>query len=139
VLNFSPDKLFIVGLIAVIVLGPNRLPEAARTLGRFIATFRRLSSGFQTDLRDALAEPKEAFDAAMGREFQPLDVRRSVRDAISSTFNAPAPGSRQVPRGGPPWPVPRGGPPSPVGPVADPPHPPDPSAGLSGPDDPSLN
>ena len=36
VLNFSPEKLFLVGLIALVVLGPNRLPQAARTLGRLV-------------------------------------------------------------------------------------------------------
>ena len=88
VLSFSPEKLFIVGLIALMVLGPNRLPQAARTLGRFVAELRRMSSGFQAEVRDALGEPKEAFTAAMG-EFRPPDVRRSVRDAIGSTLNPP--------------------------------------------------
>jgi len=65
VLSFSPEKLFIVGVIALIVLGPNRLPEAARTVGRSVATFRRLTSGFQAEVRDALAEPREAFNGAL--------------------------------------------------------------------------
>ncbi|MBO0692924.1 MAG: twin-arginine translocase TatA/TatE family subunit [Acidimicrobiaceae bacterium] len=63
--SFSPDKLFVVGIIALIVLGPNRLPEAARTVGRFVATFRHVTSGFQAEVREALAEPKAAFNAAI--------------------------------------------------------------------------
>lgn len=64
-LSFSPEKLFVVGVVALIVLGPNRLPEAARTVGRFVATFRHLTSGLQAEVRDVLAEPKQAFDAAV--------------------------------------------------------------------------
>jgi sec-independent protein translocase protein TatB len=89
-LNFSPEKLFLVGLIALVVLGPHRLPQAARTLGRVVAELRRVSSSFQDEVRGALAEPTEALHAVVG-EFRPPDVRRSVRDAITNTLAPPAP------------------------------------------------
>ena len=119
-LSFSPEKLFIVGLIALMVLGPNRLPEAARTLGRFVAAARRLSSGLQAEVRDALAEPTSAFTTA-ANDFRPPDIRRSVRDAITSTLNPPVP-----PRGETPSPAGRPG-------LSDAPSLPGP------PDDPSMN
>lgn len=87
-LNFSPEKLFLVGVIALIVLGPNRLPQAARTLGRFVAQVRRMSASFQEEVRDALADPTDAVSSAVA-EFRVPDIRRSVRDAVSSTFSAP--------------------------------------------------
>ena len=95
-LNFGPEKLFLVGLIALIVLGPNRLPQAARSLGRFVATLRRMSQGFQDEVRTALAEPTEIVNSAIA-EFRPSDVRRTVRDAVNSTFTTvdPKPGSGQ--------------------------------------------
>lgn len=100
--NFSPEKLFLVGVIALIVLGPNRLPQAARSLGRFVATMRRMSSGFQDEVRSALAEPSEMVSSAVS-EFRIPDVRRSVRDAVSSTFAAPEarPTSANLPPGTP--------------------------------------
>jgi sec-independent protein translocase protein TatB len=88
-LNFSPEKLFLVGVIALVVLGPQRLPQAARTLGRFVAELRRISSGFQEEVRGALAEPVDAFHATVG-DLRPPDVRRSVRDAITNTLTPPA-------------------------------------------------
>ncbi len=44
-------------VIALIVLGPSRLPDAARSLGRAVSEFRRVSSGLQAEVRDALSEP----------------------------------------------------------------------------------
>jgi sec-independent protein translocase protein TatB len=88
VLNFSPEKLFLVGVIALIVLGPNRLPQAARSLGRFAAAVRRMSSGFQDEVRSALAEPTQMVNSAVS-EFKVPNVRQSVRDAVSSTLTTP--------------------------------------------------
>ena len=87
-LNFSPEKLFLVGVIALVVLGPHRLPQAARSLGRLMAQLRRMSAGFQEEVRGAMAEPVDAFHSAMG-DFRPQDVRRSVRDAITTTLAPP--------------------------------------------------
>lgn len=87
-LNFSPEKLFLVGVIALIVLGPNRLPQAARSLGRLVVTLRRMSSGFQDEVRSALAEPTQVVNSAVS-EFKIPNVRQSVRDAVSSTLTTP--------------------------------------------------
>lgn len=53
-----------IGLIALLVLGPDKLPEAARKVGRIITELRRVSSGFQSELRDALQEPMDGTPAA---------------------------------------------------------------------------
>jgi sec-independent protein translocase protein TatB len=124
-LNLSPEKLLLVGMIALVVLGPHRLPQAARTLGRLVAELRRMSSGFEREVRGALAEPTEAFKSAVG-EFRPPDLGRSVRDAVSSTFT-PSPSSAPV---------------SPVPPASLPTYtaaPGDGSGMPATPDDPSLN
>ena len=101
-LNFSPEKLFLVGVIALIVLGPHRLPQAARGLGRFMAQVRRMSASFQEEVRDALAEPTSAVTSAV-KDFRVPDVRRSVREAVASTFSGPvesAPAAQAVPANG---------------------------------------
>ncbi len=43
--------------MALIVLGPNKLPEVARQVGKAMGEIRKLSAGFQAELRDALEEP----------------------------------------------------------------------------------
>jgi|SRR5208283_871109 len=39
--NFSLTELFVIFLVALIVLGPKRLPEIARTLGKVVAELQR--------------------------------------------------------------------------------------------------
>ncbi|MEX2659684.1 MAG: Sec-independent protein translocase protein TatB [Acidimicrobiales bacterium] len=55
--NVGTPELLVILLVALIVLGPNKLPDAARQVGRFMGEFRRMSSGFQSELRDAMKEP----------------------------------------------------------------------------------
>lgn len=55
--NVGTPELLVIMLVALIVLGPNKLPDAARQVGRFMGEFRRMSSGFQSELRDAMKEP----------------------------------------------------------------------------------
>ncbi len=52
--NIGGGELLVIALIALIVLGPERLPGAARQIGKTLADLRRLSSGFQDELRGAL-------------------------------------------------------------------------------------
>ena len=66
-LNFpGPEKLFILFVIALIVLGPTRLPGAARTVGKWVGQLRRLASQFQDEVHGALSDPKDALTAAVG-------------------------------------------------------------------------
>jgi sec-independent protein translocase protein TatB len=52
--NVGPGELMAILALALIVLGPQRLPEAVRTVGRVVGELRRISSGFQEELRNAL-------------------------------------------------------------------------------------
>jgi Tat protein translocase TatB subunit len=44
-------ELIVILVVALVVLGPKRLPEVARTLGKAIAEFRRQTSDIMDDLR----------------------------------------------------------------------------------------
>jgi Tat protein translocase TatB subunit len=57
VFNVGTPELLLILLVALVVLGPTKLPEAARQVGRAMAEFRRISTGFQAEMRDALQEP----------------------------------------------------------------------------------
>ena len=55
--NLGLTEIMVVLIVALIVLGPNRLPGAARQLGKALQEFRRVSNDFQTEVRDAFSDP----------------------------------------------------------------------------------
>jgi sec-independent protein translocase protein TatB len=73
VFNIGPEKLILLLVIALIVLGPSKLPDAARTLGKAVGEFRRISGSFQAEVREALNDPKDALTSAVA----------DVRDELS--------------------------------------------------------
>ena len=55
--NLSGSEIVFLLLIALIVLGPEKLPEAVRKFGKVYAEAKKMSTGFQTELKSALDEP----------------------------------------------------------------------------------
>ncbi len=47
-------------VVALVVLGPEKLPGAARQIGNVLRQVRKISTGFQQELQNALDEPMEA-------------------------------------------------------------------------------
>ncbi len=43
-------------VLALLVLGPERLPQAARTMGRWVGEFRRLTGSLQAEVQDVVDE-----------------------------------------------------------------------------------
>ena len=56
-------ELVVILAVALIVLGPQRLPEVARMLGRAYAQLRRASEEFQQTIRQDLAALERQEDA----------------------------------------------------------------------------
>lgn len=55
--NFSGSEIVFLLLLALIILGPEKLPEAIRTFGKTYAEFKKVTTGFQSELKSALDEP----------------------------------------------------------------------------------
>lgn len=48
------SELVVIGLVALLVLGPKRLPEVARTAGRWMGQFRRFADGVRQDFQSEI-------------------------------------------------------------------------------------
>ncbi len=63
--NLQGSELMIILLLALVVLGPEKLPEAMRKLGNFYAQMKKMSSSFQDEFKSAIDEPmREVRDTA---------------------------------------------------------------------------
>jgi sec-independent protein translocase protein TatB len=54
VFNVGGGELLVILVVALIVLGPTQLPKAARQVGQVMTELKRVSTGFQQELTNAL-------------------------------------------------------------------------------------
>jgi Tat protein translocase TatB subunit len=54
VFNVGGPEIFVILLLALVVLGPDQLPKAMRTFGNVMAEIRKVSGGFQAEMRKAM-------------------------------------------------------------------------------------
>ena len=52
--NVGGGEIFVILIAALIILGPDKLPNVARQVGKYLAEFRKISGGFQDELRSAM-------------------------------------------------------------------------------------
>ena len=64
--GIGPTELIVILVIALLVLGPKRLPELARSLGKGMAEFRRATSDVTSELDDARIMLEEEARQAAG-------------------------------------------------------------------------
>ena len=92
-------ELMVIAIVAVVVFGPDRLPEFARQAGRFVRQMRNLAQSAQTQLRDELG-PEYA-----DLKLADLDPRQAIRKHILEAMDEdddvaePAPAFESLARG----------------------------------------
>ena len=83
--SLGPAEILVILIVALIVLGPSRLPEAGRQMGKALSELRRWSGRVQSELRDALdGEPESPSPPA-----QPADGRGGVDQGAPPPPSAP--------------------------------------------------
>ena len=84
--NIGPLELLLLGLLAVIIFGPQKLPEIGRSIGKSMREFKDSVSGV-TDVKDAISGVNEVRSAMtptnLAGAFVPgvKDVQESVAAA----------------------------------------------------------
>jgi sec-independent protein translocase protein TatB len=89
------EKLLIIGLIAVFLLGPDRLPHYAQQLGRLVRSLRDMAAGAKDRMRQEMGPE---FDEVDWKKLDPrqYDPRRIIREALLEDEADPAPPPRVV-------------------------------------------
>lgn len=80
-LGFSAEKLIVIALICVFVVGPERLPRYAAKLAAAVRALRRMADAAQVSVREELGPE---FDEIDWKKLNPrqYDPRRIVREAL---------------------------------------------------------
>jgi sec-independent protein translocase protein TatB len=83
------DKLLIIAIIAVFLLGPERLPYYAAQLAKLVRSVRNMASGARNRMREEMGPE---FDDIDWKRLDPrqYDPRRIIRDALLEDEDAPA-------------------------------------------------
>jgi sec-independent protein translocase protein TatB len=79
VFGLSGEKLLILGLIAVFILGPDRLPHYAQQLAKFAKSVKRMADGAKDQLSNEIGEELD-WKKLDPRQYDP---RRIIREALS--------------------------------------------------------
>lgn len=79
--GLTPDKLIVFAVIAAFLIGPERLPAAARRLRDLVRAIRKVADDTKDRIRD---EVGPEFDDIQWNKLDPrqYDPRRIIRDAL---------------------------------------------------------
>ncbi|WP_447927997.1 Sec-independent protein translocase protein TatB [Vreelandella sp. EE27] len=87
-------ELMLIGIVALLVLGPERLPKAARTTGMWIGKIKRTVSGMQREisaqleaeeLRQKISDQQKKLDSSLKQAKRDVESIASAPAASSSS------------------------------------------------------
>ncbi|HAN35122.1 MAG TPA: twin-arginine translocase subunit TatB, partial [Acidimicrobiaceae bacterium] len=97
VFNIQGSEMIFLLLVALVILGPEKLPEAVRKFAKTYAEFKKMANGFQGEFRQALDEPMREFreTANAVRDAAKFDID-GITSPSATPEPAPTPGSTAV-------------------------------------------
>ncbi|RZU65806.1 sec-independent protein translocase protein TatB [Microterricola gilva] len=80
--GLTMEKVLIIGVLAVFLLGPEKLPHYAAQLGRLVRSLRDMANGAKDRMRDEMGPE---FDDVDWKKLDPrqYDPRRIIREALT--------------------------------------------------------
>ena len=97
--NLGWGELVVIGIVALIAIGPKELPTVLRTLGQWMGKVRRMANEFQGQFQEALREAefadlkKHADDISSSvSEFSTIDPLADVQKDVERSFERNAGG-----------------------------------------------
>ena len=96
--NVQGSELIFLLLVALIILGPEKLPDAVRKATKTYAEFKKMANGFQGEMRQVLDEPmRELRDTASAvRDAATFDITGATTPTATAADAKPTPGTAAV-------------------------------------------
>jgi len=96
--DISWSELLLIGVVALVVIGPKELPGVLRTIGQWTGKIRRMAGEFQDQFREAMREAemadfKRQVDEATAKAGAGLDPFADIKEAVEWTPPASSPSS----------------------------------------------
>jgi Sec-independent protein translocase protein TatA len=83
----DPEKLLVVLVLALIVIGPDRLPKLAKQLGSYWRTLSEMRGRLESEVRAALPDLREALPDPADLPRLPKHPRAAVSGFITDLVN----------------------------------------------------
>jgi sec-independent protein translocase protein TatB len=72
-LKIGFTELLVVFIVALFVIGPDKLPEYAKKLGEALAQFKKASDAMTKDIKESIVEPLEEAQKPLREAMEPLE------------------------------------------------------------------
>jgi sec-independent protein translocase protein TatB len=89
--NVGGGEVVVILMLALIVLGPDKLPSTARQAGRYLSEFRRMTNGFQAEIRNAIDMADRPLDKSLGTFFDAAAERADAEPTATGSPEPPKP------------------------------------------------
>lgn len=78
--QIGPLEIMAIAVIALVVFGPQRLPEIARNIGKAVNEMRRISNDMRSELREGMSvsDTQDDDDADEDHETEPPEPAKPI-------------------------------------------------------------
>ncbi len=85
--GMSMTEIVIIAILALVLLGPDRLPEAAKTIGKTVKDLKKATDGLKDQIESELYQAERSLEKAI----QAPEVPPVAQAAMGATVRQPAP------------------------------------------------
>lgn len=82
-MKVSIQELLVVFIVALVIIGPDKLPMYAKKLGMALAQFRKFSADATKDIKESIVEPLEEAQRPLREAIEPItELEESVKSNV---------------------------------------------------------
>ena len=83
-MKIGATELIVIFIVALLVIGPDKLPYYAKKLGAALKEFKKVSSDMTKDVRESVIEPLEEAQKPLREAIEPLeDLGKSIKKDLN--------------------------------------------------------